>query len=79
MAEAEFIARVTCRQIELVLIEVEPLDRVGRRVTLIGKLPFYRLPSQQRSGSYAHADALRNGMRSPHNRLGDEVGNLPPL
>jgi hypothetical protein len=41
MAEAEFIARVTCRQIELVLIEVETLDRAGRRVMLIGKLPFY--------------------------------------
>jgi hypothetical protein len=29
MAEAQHIARVTCRQVELVLIEVEPLDRVG--------------------------------------------------
>ena len=39
MAEAQYIARVTCRQ--LVLIEVETLDRAGRRVMLIGTLPFY--------------------------------------
>jgi len=36
MAEAQYIARVTCRQ--LVLIEVETLDRAGRRVKLIPKL-----------------------------------------
>ena len=41
MAEAQYIARVTCRQVELVLIEVETRDRAGRRVMLIGKLPFY--------------------------------------
>jgi hypothetical protein len=41
IAEAQYIARVTCRQVELVLIEVETLDRAGRRVMLIGKLPFY--------------------------------------
>jgi hypothetical protein len=30
MAEAQCIAHATCRQIELVLIEVEALDRAGR-------------------------------------------------
>jgi hypothetical protein len=35
MVEAQYIARVTCRQIELVLIEVEALDRAGRRIMLV--------------------------------------------
>ena len=39
MAEAKFIARVTCRQIELVLIEVEALDRAGRRVMQLVSFP----------------------------------------
>ena len=37
MAEARYIARVSCQQVELVLIKVETLDRAGRRVMLIGK------------------------------------------
>jgi len=44
MAEAEHVAALTCQQVDLVLAQVEALDRDGRRLMLIDWLSGEPIP-----------------------------------
>jgi hypothetical protein len=44
MAEAEHVAALTCQEVDLVLAQVEALDRDGRRLMLIDWLSGEPIP-----------------------------------